>query len=378
MEAIEVIKKRVPELKVSVFKGQETINNRVLEESHWSKFQRSIMNQAKEYSLPVPAINLYQNEGTIPFLTLKSFSLWQGKQKSKKTTALALAVAAFISESPDNTATRFTAAIEGVVLFLDCEQGESYAARTMKLILKLAGVENSVKLIYCDLREFSPGERKKIIEAAIEGTPNIKLVVIDGLVDLLNDFMDASEGHLTITDLLKFCSKYNIHIAGVLHQNKNDKNARAHVGTISSQKCEVEITTEVDTKDRAQSIVSCMNSRGMPFEPFAIRWDKGSLPCINQDWNAANEADEKTRRNFERSKETVAALFGPLTSLSHTQSIEAITAATLKSESTAKRILKDWLLWGLIAKGPDGNYRLKNDLGSRVQEGSNEGYEPAL
>ena len=372
-------KKTIPFLRVEDFNGivdESEIQN----ESYRDKFKRSIMNQAKEYPLPVPVINLSQNGETIPFLTLKSFSLWQGKQKSKKTTVLALAVAAVIySCSEHKEGTQFTGAIDlAVILFFDNEQGESYAARTMKLILKLANVETSIRLIYCDLREFSPDERKKIIEAGIECTPGVKLVVIDGLVDLLNDFMDAGEGHLTTTDILKLCSKYNIHIAGVLHQNKNDKNARAHIGTISSQKCEMEISTEVDPDDRAQSIVTCVNSRGIPFEPFAIRWDKGSLPCINQDWNLEKLSDTKSKKKFEQAKEIAEAIFKPLTVLSHTQLVKELMSTILVSESTAKRHIKAWVEWKLIVNGDDGNYRNFTQEVSRVHEGSNGVHEPVL
>ncbi|MEJ7766542.1 MAG: AAA family ATPase [Chitinophagaceae bacterium] len=313
----------------------------------------------------------------MPLLTLKSFSLWQGKQKSKKTTALALIVAAVICGRINSLdGIKFEGSLEGSVLFFDNEQGESYAARTMKLILKLAGLETSPKSIYCDLREFSPNERKKIIEAGIMATPDVKLVVIDGLVDLLTDFMDAGEGHITITEILKLCSAYNIHVAGVLHQNKADKNARAHVGTISSQKCEIEITTEVDPDDKSRSIVSCINSRGLPFEPFAIRWDKGSLPCICQDWTTITNSDSKANKNYKLSKEIVAMVFKPFTALSNKEAVEGIMNAAKKSESTAKRMLKDYLGWSLVIKSQDGNYRINDDKGSRVQEGSNGVHEP--
>ena len=328
------------------------------EETDLEKFKRSILDQTKEYPDPIPVISLMQEGKTIPFLTLKSFSLWQGKQKSKKTTALALAIASFISGNSAQEGTNLIGSMDGVVLFFDNEQGESYAARTMKLILMLANLQTSEKLIYCDLREFSATERMNIMKAGIEGTPNVKIVVVDGVVDLMEDFMDAAEGHTTITSLLKLCSIYDIHIAGVLHQNKNDKNARAHVGSIASQKCEIEISTEVDPKDRAQSMVSCMNSRGMPFEPFAIRWDKGSLPCINQDWSELKAKDANTNKNFEKAKEYVQAIFKPLTSISYTQALNAIMNATRKSESTAKRNIKDWETWNLIKKGEDKNYRL--------------------
>ena len=326
--------------------------------NYYEMFQRSILDQSKDYPSPVAVITLFQNGEFMPFLTLKSFSLWQGKQKSKKTTVLAIAIAAFISKYISDADTRFDEAMDGVVLFFDNEQGESYAARTKKLILKIAGVQTSDRLIYCDLREFSPTERIKIIETAVENTPNVRLVVVDGLVDLLNDFMDASEGHLTITQMLKLCSKFNIHVAGVLHQNKNDKNARAHVGSIASQKCEVEITTDVDPKDRAQSIVSCLNSRGLPFEPFAIRWDKGCMPCINQDWNELKETSARANKTYEKAKEYAEAIFQPPTSLSYKQAIKAMTSVLLKSESTIKRTINDWLAWDLIVKNDEGLYRL--------------------
>lgn len=342
----------------------------------YNQFIRSILDQKKDYPLPIPILELQQNGQRIPFMTLKSFSLWQGRQKSKKTTVLAYAVSKFIAPSRYNNSIDFIGCIQGVALFFDCEQGESYAARTMRLILKLAGVESSPNLIYSDLRGFTPKERMEIIQAAIEHTPDVKLVVIDGLVDLTSDFMDAAEGHMTVTEILKLCSLYNIHVAGVLHQNKGDKNARAHIGSISSQKCEMEISTEVDTNDRSQSQVICVNSRGLPFESFAIRWDNGSLPCINQEWNSGKAGDIKTTKNYEKSKEIAESVFKPLAALSHSEAIKGIMNAANKSESTAKRLIKDFIGWDFISKGDDGNYRIKRETGSRVHEGSNGGHEP--
>lgn len=342
------------------------------------KFKSSILDQRKDYPLPVPVINLNQNGSSIPFLTQKSLSLWQGKQKSKKTTALAIAVSAMIQKNKDSNddCTFFSAPNKGLVLFFDTEQGESYAARTMKLVLKIAEVENSEDLIYCDLREFLPKERMETIKAGIECTHGVKLVVIDGVVDLLNDFMDAKEGHLAVTELLKLCSFYNTHIAVVLHQNKADKNARAHIGTISSQKCEIEISTEIDPDDRNQSIVSCVNSRGLPFEQFAIRWDKGSLPCINQDWSPSGKTEIKEIKKYEDSKNIMDAVFTSISSYSFTEAKEHIMKSTMKSESTAKRLLNEWKSWGLISLCPDGRYRKNNNQGSEVHEGSNGVHEP--
>jgi len=365
----ENIAKKVIRISARDFISVPPSTNGTETDNYCEKFRRSILDQAKDYPLPVPVISISQNGSTLPFLTLKSFSLWQGKQKSKKTTALALAVAAFIRMEYDSGEKLFSGDIDGSVLFFDNEQGESYAARTMKLILKLAGMEISSKLIYCDLREFSPVERMNLIKAGIENTPTVKLVVIDGLVDLLTDFMDAGEGHAITTEILKLCSSYDIHVAGVLHQNKNDKNARAHIGTISSQKCEVEISTEVDPNDRNQSFVICVNSRGLPFEQFAIRWDKGSLPRVADEWNETKHIEAKDIRKNEASKAVMESVFTALSSFTYTEAIEKIMNTTLKSDSTAIRRLKEWLVWGWVDRGSDGNYRKNNSEGSGVTMG---------
>ncbi|HEV8079549.1 MAG TPA: AAA family ATPase [Chitinophagaceae bacterium] len=336
----------------------------------FDKFKKSILDQKKDYPLPVPVVGLFQNGEIIPVLTLKSFSLWQGKQKSKKTTVLALLIAAFIKQEAISDTIDFVGMLPGSILFFDNEQGESYAARTMKMILKLVGVEYSDKLIYCDLRDHSPKERLEIIHSGIQNTPNVKLVIIDGLVDLMTDFMDASEGHLTATDMIRLCSQYDIHIAGVLHQNKNDKNARAHIGSISSQKCEIEISTEVDPEDRSRSIITCLNSRGLPFEPFAIRWDKGSLPTICHDWTMTGETDKKINKNYHTSKEISDAVFKPLVALTYVESIASIMSTKKMSESTAKRKLNEFLAWGIVAKGDDKRYRMNEPLKMEGSEGS--------
>ena len=248
-------------------------------------FNSSVLDQTKHYPDPIPVINLIQNENKYSLLTLMSYSLWQGKSKSKKTTVLAMAIAAYISLNRSTDAIRFEGEGEiGKVLFIDNEQGQSYGARTMRLILKLACLEKSENLMYADFREHTPQERVSMLHAALENNKEIKIVVIDGVVDFMEDFMDAKEGHTVVTDIIRLCSKYNVHIAGVLHQNKADKNARAHVGTISGQKCEMEIACEIDLKDKSLTIVECRASRGLPFEPFAIRWDKGELPYIVQDY----------------------------------------------------------------------------------------------
>jgi hypothetical protein len=371
---INQAKKRVPAMDVGTFINDELESDTDEAENPFrDKFRRSILDQSVDYPLPEPVINLVQNSEKTPLLTLKSYSLWQGKQKSRKTTLLALAIAAYINPNSQEEAICFESAIPGKVLVFDNEQGQGYAARTMNLILKLADIETSPNLIYCDLREYSPAERIKIIEAGIECTPEARLLIIDGIVDLLTDFMDPAEGHMTITNIIKLCSVHNIHVAGVLHQNKADKNARAHVGTISSQKCEIEIATEVDPDNLTQSLVTCVNSRGLPFEPFAIKWEKGSLPCICQDWSKASAVDAKTMKNYVTVEQLAKEVFKPFQAIKRADAMDEIMVLTKQGDSTAKRRFNEMVKWKLVMKGHDGLYRINVEMESKGQEGSNIG-----
>lgn len=372
--ATHVSKKQPVPLRVEDFENgiwnNESDENKSQQEDYRQKFLDSILDQKKDYPLPEAIVSIVQNGQVLAFLTLMSFSLWQGKQKSKKTTVLAMTVAAFLLGGfyNDTDDIQIIGSKPGKVIFFDNEQGESYAARTMKLILKLSGLEESPNLIYCDLRKYLPQERKNIIIAGIESTLDVKLVVIDGLVDLMQDFMDAGEGHLTITDIIRLCSSYKIHIAGVLHQNKADANARAHIGSIASQKCEMEISTEVDKNDRTRSIVKCVNSRGMPFEDFAIQWDrvKGALPKICQGWSASGNADEEAKnKKHNQAYHRAYGVFAPPKSLSYADAIKAIEESRGISTSTAKRWLAEFVELDLVEKGDDGNYRFKVQTGSK-------------
>lgn len=346
----------VTKINIDVLTGEKPIPEVTIEAL--DRFHDCILNQHKDYPLPTAVINIVQDGETIPLLTLKAFSLWQGKQKTKKTTALAMAMAAYITDNVEENyeTTYLKAGQQGCVLWADTEQGESYGARTMKLLLKLASCEHSEKLIYCDLRELSPVERMEVIITGIKTTPDLKIVVIDGLVDLLDDFMDARQGHTLITTILKLCSQYNIHVAGVLHQNKakEDKSARAHVGTIASQKCEIEISAEADSKDLSLSRIQCLNSRALPFKDFSIRWEKGSLPHISSD---QDDSIQKPAKSYSQGLMLLDTVFSPLAAFGRTEAEEFIMNELKVSESTAKRRMNELISWKLIEKNGDGRYR---------------------
>lgn len=144
----------------------------------------------------------------------------------------------------------------------------------MKRILRLAGLpedKNPNNLIMLALRKYAPPVRLAIVEQAIGTIPDLGLVIIDGIRDFLYDINSPSEATDIISRFMQWTDDRQIHIHTILHQNKNDENARGHIGTELNNKAETVMQVEVDKMDRTVSVVEAIHIRDREFEPFAFR-----------------------------------------------------------------------------------------------------------
>ena len=213
--------------------------------------------------------------------TLGNFSASIGKAKSKKTfnvTAIAASalkngtVLKYRSSFPEDKRT---------VLYIDTEQGRHHCQKVLKRILRLAGLpedKNPDNLIMLALRKYVPTIRLAIVEQAIGTIPDLGLVIIDGIRDFLYDINSPSEATDIISRFMQWTDDRQIHIHTILHQNKNDENARGHIGTELNNKAETVMQVEVDKMDRTVSVVEAIHIRDREFEPFAFRINDEVLP----------------------------------------------------------------------------------------------------
>ena len=213
--------------------------------------------------------------------TLGNFSASIGKAKSKKTfnvtaiTASALkngTVLKYRSSFPEDKRT---------VLYIDTEQGRHHCQKVLKRILRLAGLpedKNPDNLIMLALRKYAPPIRLAIVEQAIGTIPDLGLVIIDGIRDFLYDINSPSEATDIISRFMQWTDDRQIHIHTILHQNKNDENARGHIGTELNNKAETIMQVEVDKEDKTVSVVEAVHIRDREFEPFAFRINEEAMP----------------------------------------------------------------------------------------------------
>ena len=213
--------------------------------------------------------------------TLGNFSASIGKAKSKKTFNVAALTAAALT---NGTVLHYRASFpeeKRGILYIDTEQGRPHCQQVLRRILRLAGLpeeQDPDNLVMLTLRKFPPDMRLAIVDHAIGTIPRLGLVIIDGIRDLLYDINSPKEATDIISRFMQWTDDRQIHIHTILHQNKNDENARGHIGTELNNKAETVIQIEVDKEERSISVVEAIHIRDREFEPFAFRINSETLP----------------------------------------------------------------------------------------------------
>ncbi len=276
----------------------------------------------------VPPEILWVNGSTIG--TLGNFSASTGKAKSKKTFNISAIVAAALKNDEVLKYSAYLPPNKRKILYVDTEQSKYHCHKVMERILRLAGLPTDKDVddfVFIVLREQTPDKRKQIIGYMLENMPDVGLLIIDGIRDLMYDINSPSEstdlinllmrwssgynlhihtvlhlnkgddntrGHIgtelnnkaetvlqiTKSTLMRWSSGYNLHIHTVLHLNKGDDNTRGHIGTELNNKAETVLQITKSTKDGNISEVKAMHIRDREFDPFAFRINDNALPEV--------------------------------------------------------------------------------------------------
>jgi len=325
----------------------------------WALLQSVEVDPNAHIEKPPTAIEIHTGGNVAPSFTLGEFSMVIGKAKSKKTFLLTGLAAAATS---NNWA---LACIKGVlpadkraVLFFDTEQGEYHLNRTVRRVLRQASDLSNFKAF--GLRKFKPAERLQLIEFALYNSPNVGLVFIDGIRDLLTKGINDEENATELTSLfLKWTAELNIHIVTVLHQNKGDQNARGHIGTEMLNKAETTISVAVDSIDKDTSIVTCERSRDLGFEDFAFRINEEGLPePCEMPINEASQSRQTNPQNIadEKHFEVLSAIYKANSEPNYSELRDAIIYGFSGTfgQSKCREFISHYLQNGWVEKIKDG------------------------
>ena len=200
-----------------------------------------------------------------------------GEAKSKKTFLCTALVGSLLDLNKQN---RF--GIEPLFckeLWVDTEQSREHIQKVLFRInlLGMIPYDNpNGRLLTQTLREESPAKRLEQLRYGIE-YHQPKLVVVDGISDLMSNTNSLEESEALVAELLRLSSMYGCHIMNVLHTNPNSDKARGHLGSTLMRKAETVIFVH---RAGEMSIVEPQYCRNMPFDRFAFAVE--NLPEVEQ------------------------------------------------------------------------------------------------
>lgn len=211
--------------------------------------------------------------------TAGNISLVQGKAKSRKSYFVSALAAACIREGFSENLLK-SGVVKGKVAYFDTEQGDYHAQKVNQRILSLAGIPTETgqeHLKYFALRRADTNaDRLAIIEYALRRLEGLSLVVIDGVVDIASGVNEEPEAIALVSKLMKISAEKNLHLVTVLHENKNDRGAKGHLGSYLVQKSE-SVYGVSRSEDGHSTTIEGLYTRNAPFPDLELLVDGQSL-----------------------------------------------------------------------------------------------------
>ena len=200
-----------------------------------------LLDPTEHISNPPSVLELRLGLETYTLGTAGNISLIQGKAKSRKSYFVSALAAAAIRQGFNENILK-AGIVKGKVIFFDTEQGDFHAQRVNQRTLHLAGIpveQGQEYLKYFALRRADTNaDRLAIIEYVLKRIEGVSLVIIDGIVDVANGVNEEAESIALVSRLMKISADLNLHLITVLHENKNDRGAKGHLGSYLVQKSE--------------------------------------------------------------------------------------------------------------------------------------------
>ena len=172
------------------------------------------------------------------------------------------------------------------MIVIDTEQNAPDYYTSQKQIYKQAAVETGIDpdnfYSFC-LTDCRISERLEFVEYVMNKVGDVGVLVLDGIVDICEDYNDQKLSRKLIDHLKVLTAKHNTLFIPVLHNARSTGSARGHLGTelINKSKAVIKVAKE---KDANYSVISFEYIRGSHEPPeFKFEHDQdGQLVITNE------------------------------------------------------------------------------------------------
>lgn len=193
--------------------------------------------------------------GDAKLFPLQNLSILKAQMKNGKTFAAVMFASAYLAGTWENQLQTLKTpegiVIDGAVLYVDTEQSKASTKKIRRRITKLFAIARNVsagakysegdynaaadalnrRLYVANVRAHNVETRRKHIAQMLEYAKGVKLVIIDGIKDICNDFNNIADVAATMDVVTRWALQYDVHILCVLHENPSSDKARGHLGT---------------------------------------------------------------------------------------------------------------------------------------------------
>lgn len=182
-----------------------------------------------------------------------SLGLMIGAQKVRKTTALKAIAASALGGKP---VINFSFSTDGgEVVFFDTEQRYRSFWETQNKVLKISGLPvDSDRYSAHTFIDETIDDRLRLMERVVNLNPNIKMIVIDGALDMLEDYNNIREARTLAERIARMANKSKSIVFVVIHASgkfgKGPANSLGHLGSELERKCDfaLQLTYNKDTQ----------------------------------------------------------------------------------------------------------------------------------
>ena len=272
-----------------------------VEETAMDEKERYLIDLSKEYTEP----NFLIKSNGAGVLARGDIAAIKAKSKSGKSFVCSIFASVVLGTPWGDLQPTFEG---GKVLYFDTEQNKLNTAKLAKRVHALCNFDihsNSDKFKCYALRQMNMENRLPFIKKRIE-EEKPALAVIDGIVDLLQDFNDIKQSSDVIQALMQISADNDCSVLFVLHENKTDTNMRGHIGSMAVQKC-ADVFQIEKRKDGTLNVTEC-ECRNIPISDFSFAIDSYGIPRPMQTQKQL-QAAEKTAVKEAKFRQVFAEIF---------------------------------------------------------------------
>lgn len=196
-----------------------------------------------------------------------------GKPKARKTTFLHSFIGSAIIKAPIFSIYTDLPANKNKVVLIDTEQSNYDLYRSMSRLsysidIPIEKLPEKNFTLY-STRSLDTKGTLDLIDQILKDNPEIGLLAIDSLIDLVTDINDVAEAKSVISKIKFWLDTYKIAIITVIHQSKSTNFSLGHLGSFASRFCQSELSIEKNT-DLTSTLQATYLRSDENFEPVTI------------------------------------------------------------------------------------------------------------